>query len=231
MILKEIETLLENKSPLESLVILSERFKDKIAFSTSFSLEDQVITDMIFTNNLPIRIFTLDTGRLFEETYKVLNRTREKYNKEIDVYFPENNEVEALMRTKGAYSFYESVDNRKECCRIRKVNPLKRALQNTDCWITGLRGGQSESRGGLSLLQWDEGFGLLKYNPLLDWALDEVNQYLSTKNVPYNILYDRNFLSIGCSPCTRALREGEDIRAGRWWWEDTTKKECGLHER
>jgi len=227
---KHIIEQLNGLSLSESLVFLSENFK-QITFSTSLGLEDQVITHHIFSQNLPIRVFTLDTGRMFNESYKVLDSTRERYKKEIEVYFPKHDATEKLMQTKGAFSFYESVENRKECCFIRKVEPLKRALQNTEIWITGLRAEQSENRQSIEIAEWDEGNQLIKIHPLMHWTLDEVKAEIKKLNIPYNILHDKGFVSIGCAPCTRAIREGEDFRAGRWWWEDKSKKECGLHEK
>ena len=228
--IKELTKQIENKTIIEQLQFLSKEFKGKIAFSTSFGQEDQVITDIIFKNNINIDVFTLDTGRFFEETYKVWNKTSEKYNKKITVYFPDREEVETLVNEKGIYSFYESVENRKECCNIRKVKPLKRALKNVDLWITGLRAEQSQARQELEYFSFEESFNLTKFNPLKDWSLSKVVDYLKDNAVPYNTLHDKGFISIGCSPCTRAIKKDEDIRAGRWWWEDKSKKECGLHE-
>ncbi|MBN1251679.1 MAG: phosphoadenylyl-sulfate reductase [Bacteroidales bacterium] len=228
--IEELTKEISEKSIVEQLKYLSDKFKGKIAFSTSFGQEDQVITDIIFKNDIDIEVFTLDTGRFFEETYKVWNKTIEKYNKKITVYFPDKEEVERLVSEKGPYSFYESIENRKECCNIRKVNPLKRALGNVDLWITGLRAEQSEARLELEYFSFEESFKLTKFNPLKDWTISEVVEYLKVNSVPYNILHDKGFISIGCSPCTRAIKEGEDIRAGRWWWEDKSKKECGLHD-
>ncbi len=226
----ELTQQINNKSILEQLQFLSEEFAGKIAFSTSFGQEDQVITDLIFSNNIPINVFTLDTGRFFEETYKVWNKTQEKYNRAIYVYFPNKDEVENMVSEKGPYSFYESLENRKECCNIRKVLPLKRALQGIDLWITGLRAEQSQARTELEFLSFDESFNATKFNPLKDWSLTEVIDYLHEHNVPYNSLHDKGFISIGCSPCTRAINKGDNIRAGRWWWEGKSKKECGLHD-
>jgi phosphoadenosine phosphosulfate reductase len=224
-----LEKELKDKSVKEQLIHLSEKFKDKIAFSTSFGQEDQVIVDIIFKNNMPIRVFTLDTGRMFEETYRLWNLTEKKYEKKILTYFPDKAEVETMVNKKGIYSFYESVENRQECCNIRKVKPLKRALENTDLWITGLRAQQSVTRTELNLLEFSEAYSVIKFNPLLNWSLEDVTAYLKSNNVPYNELHDIGFISIGCSPCTRAIQPGEDIRAGRWWWESKDKKECGLH--
>ena len=204
-------------------------FPSQVAFSTSLSWEDQIITDAIFSQNLPIRVFTLDTGRLFPETYSVLNATRGRYNKEIEVYFPETKKVEELVSTKGPISFYESLENRKECCFIRKVEPLNRALRGVSVWITGLRSEHSENRQNLSMVEWDSDREIIKVNPLINWTLDDVKAEIRTKNIPSNVLQDHGFISLGCQPCTRAVKEGENFRAGRWWWEDSTKKECGLH--
>ncbi|MBN1820104.1 MAG: phosphoadenylyl-sulfate reductase [Prolixibacteraceae bacterium] len=211
------------------LQTLSRQYNNASVFTTSFGYEDQVITDMIFRNNIPITVVTLDTGRMFEETYKVFARTLEKYKQEIKVYFPDKSTVENLLNTKGPISFYESLENRKECCHIRKVEPLGRALKGHECWITGLRASQSENRSNLNLFEWDPGFKIIKCNPLLNWSLDDVKKYINEYNVPYNALHDRGFVSIGCEPCTRAIKSGEDFRAGRWWWEQSSGKECGLH--
>ncbi len=211
------------------LKAVADKFGNKAAFSTSLSWEDQVITHYIFSNDLPIRVFTLDTGRLFPETYSVLNRTRERYKKEIEVFFPDFKNVQELVTKKGPNSFYESLENRKECCFIRKVEPLNRALEGVECWITGLRAEHSENRKDLAIVEQDVQRGIVKVNPILNWSLDEVKQIINKFNIPYNSLHDKGFVSIGCQPCTRAVKEGEDFRAGRWWWEDTSKKECGLH--
>ena len=199
-----------------------------IAFSTSLGQEDQVLTDVIFKNNHPIKVFTLDTGRLFEQTYDVLDKTQKKYKKSISSFAPDNNELEKLLDSKGPYSFYDSIENRKECCSIRKINPLQKALKGVDLWITGLRSSQSNSRSTLSFFSYDDAFGLPKFNPLVNWTLEEVENYLEQNNVPQNSLHKKGFVSIGCEPCTRAVKPGEDIRSGRWWWEES-KKECGLH--
>ncbi len=228
---KQILEKIEGKTIEEQLRILADDFKGQIVFSTSFGQEDQVITDYIFRNDINIKVFSLDTGRLFEETYKVLQRTSRKYKKKIDVYFPDYQKVQELMTNKGPYSFYESVENRKECCRIRKVAPLTKALSNNMLWITGLRAEQSEARTSLPLISWDNHFKLYKFNPLKDWSLEQVVDYLNKYNIPYNALHDKGFVSIGCEPCTRAIKPGEHIRQGRWWWEDNSKKECGLHAR
>jgi phosphoadenosine phosphosulfate reductase len=220
---------LKGKSIVEKLQVLVENHTGKVIFTTSFGYEDQVITDLIFRNNFAVEVITLDTGRMFEETYKVFRSTREKYGKPIKTYFPPAEKVEQLLKEKGPFSFYESLENRKECCFIRKVIPLKRALNGNEIWITGLRASQSENRSDMKEFEWDEGNQIVKYNPLLDWSLEEVKEYVKKNNVPYNILHDRGFVSIGCEPCTRAIKPGEDFRAGRWWWEQNSGKECGLH--
>lgn len=205
-----------------------ENFKTP-AFSTSFGLEDQVLTHHIFSHKHPIKVFTLDTGRLFEETYEVFNATQRKYDLPIITYFPEYHDIEKLLYTKGPFSFYNSVEDRKECCHLRKVKPLQRSLQGVDLWITGLRAEQSNTRQQLSMFQYDDAFGLIKFNPLAYWTLESVETYIKEHKVPQNKLHRKGYLSIGCAPCTRAIRPGEDIRAGRWWWE-SSKKECGLHQ-
>jgi phosphoadenosine phosphosulfate reductase len=235
MDLQEIAGQLNNglrgKSIDEKLRYLSERFPGKVVFTTSFGYEDQVITDMLFSSDIPVQVVTLDTGRMFEETYKVFRSTMEKYGKKIQVYFPSSEKVEKLMTEKGPFSFYESIENRKECCFIRKVLPLKRALEGNLIWITGLRANQSANRNSIPEIEWDEGNQIVKFNPLIDWTLEQVKKYIKENNVPYNVLHDKGFVSIGCEPCTRAVKPGEDFRAGRWWWEQNTGKECGLHEK
>jgi phosphoadenosine phosphosulfate reductase len=171
----------------------------------------------------------LDTGRLFAETYSVWSRTNEKYNTHINAFYPDNKSLETYITDKGPNAFYESVENRKACCFIRKVEPLRRALSGNKIWITGLRAEHSQDRTNLGVIEWDETNQVIKYNPLLHWTTEEVRQYINKNDVPYNPLHDRGFVSIGCAPCTRAIRPGEDFRAGRWWWEDAAKKECGLH--
>ncbi|MDI5888861.1 MULTISPECIES: phosphoadenylyl-sulfate reductase [Flavobacterium] len=214
----------------ETLSFLANEYKDKVVFSTSFGQEDQVITALIGQNNLPINIFTLDTGRLFQETYDVFHKTLKKYKIDIKTYFPEASEVENLLNQKGPNSFYESVENRKECCFIRKVAPLTKALKGNDIWITGLRAEQSENRNDLAFFEYDAHFDIIKFNPLLKWTLEEVQKYIDDNNVPQNTLHKKGFVSIGCAPCTRAIAPGEDIRAGRWSWE-SSHKECGLHQK
>lgn len=228
--LENIKNEIDGLQPVEALALLANKFPGEIVFSTSFGWEDQVITHMIFTNDLPIKIFTLETGRLFPETYYVWNRTMEMYGKPIHAYYPNNELLEQMVNAKGPSSFYESIENRKECCGIRKVEPLNRALSGNKCWVTGIRAEQSANRQFMGNLEWDEQHNLIKFHPIYDWTLDQVKEYIRVHNVPYNTLHDRGFPSIGCQPCTRAVQPGEDFRAGRWWWEDQSKKECGLHE-
>lgn len=228
-----VNTLLEKTAAFsieETLSFLANEYKDKVVFSTSFGQEDQVITALIGQNNLPITIFTLDTGRLFQETYDVFHKTLKKYKTDIKNYFPDTTAVEELLNKKGPNSFYESVENRKECCFIRKVAPLTKALKGNAIWITGLRAEQSENRSDLAFFEYDAHFDIIKFNPLLKWTLEEVQKYIDDNNVPQNTLHKKGFVSIGCAPCTRAIAPGEDIRAGRWSWE-SSHKECGLHQK
>ena len=222
-------TELSGKTIVEKLQYLAEQHPGKVVFTTSFGCEDQVITDFIFKNDIDIKVVTLDTGRIFPETYKVYRSTVERYKKPIKAYFPPTTEVEKLLDEKGPFSFYESLENRKECCYIRKVIPLKRALKDNTIWITGLRASQSNNRSGMMEFEFDEGNNIVKFNPLMNWSLEETIDYVKTNNVPYNVLHDKGFVSIGCEPCTRAINPGDDFRAGRWWWEQGSGKECGLH--
>jgi phosphoadenosine phosphosulfate reductase len=227
-----IPRLLDQLSRLtikEALELLSAEFPGQVVFSTSFSVEDQVIAHHILTDSIPISIFTLDTGRLFAETYSVWSRTNEKYDTKILAYYPDRALLEDYLNERGPNAFYESVVNRKDCCHIRKVEPLRRALGGKAVWVTGLRAEHSPERKDHQLIEWDENNKVIKYNPMLHWNTEEVKDYIDENEVPYNALHDKGFVSIGCAPCTRAIRPGEDFRAGRWWWEDSSKKECGLH--
>lgn len=228
----QLPKLLDQVSRLsipEALELLSSSHPGQVVFSTSFSIEDQVIAHHILSAGLPISIFTLDTGRLFAETYSVWSSTNEKYQTRIQAYYPDRALLEPYLDERGPNAFYESVTNRKDCCHIRKVEPLKRALKGKAVWITGLRAEHSPERKDHGLLEWDEGNRVIKYNPILHWDGEAVKNFIHEHEVPYNILHDRGFVSIGCAPCTRAIKAGEDFRAGRWWWEDDSKKECGLH--
>jgi len=227
--LKELENQLSGESVDGNLKKLSSLFPGKILFTTSFGIEDQVITHKIFSNNLAIKVVTLDTGRLFPQTYEVFSQTISKYGKNINTYFPDYEAVEKMVTEKGPFSFYKSKENRIECCDIRKVMPLNRALHGMECWITGIRGSQSDNRNNLSNLEYDEGKKLFKFHPLFDWSSEDVESYIRDNNIPYNSLHDKGFLSIGCEPCTKAVPKGQDSRSGRWWWENDGSKECGLH--
>ncbi len=228
-IVQDLAKELHGKSAAQVLSLLASRFADAIAFSTSFGWEDQALTHLIFSQDLPIRVFTLDTGRMFSETYSTWQQTLDKYKKPIESFFPNTHRVENLTTTKGIFSFYESVENRQECCAVRKIEPLDRALERMQCWVTGIRGDQSDNRAAMRSVEWDAARNLVKVHPLFDWTLSDVKDFIKNNNIPYNPLHDRGFVSIGCAPCTRAVREGESFRAGRWWWEDASKKECGLH--
>lgn len=229
MQLEELKNLLDRHSIEDQLEKLQSLFPGKILFTTSLGIEDQVVTHKIFKNNLDIKVVTLDTGRLFPQTYDVLSNTIIKYNKIIEVYFPEHEAVEKMVTEKGPLSFYKSVENRKECCRIRKVFPLNRALSGMECWISGIRADQSEDRNQMDWLEYDETKKLFKFYPLFSWSFDDVKNFIKENNVPYNSLHDKGFVSIGCEPCTRAVKPTENFRAGRWWWENDGVKECGLH--
>lgn len=198
-------------------------------FASSLAAEDMVLTDLILRAKLPITIFSLETGRLHAETLGVLDRIRETYDYEVALFRPEPQAVEQYVQIHGLNAFYDSVEMRKECCRIRKVEPLSRALADKKAWITGQRRAQSTTRAALDVQEDDAAHGMQKFNPLADWSEQDVWDYLRENKVPYNPLHDRGYPSIGCEPCTRAIQPGEDVRAGRWWWENPETKECGLH--
>jgi phosphoadenosine phosphosulfate reductase len=231
MITEEIKHQLNGLSIEDQLRRLSSDFQGKIIFTTSLGIEDQVITHLIFKNDINIKVATLDTGRLFPQTYDLLSNTIIRYGKKIDIYFPDNEDVEKMVTEKGPFSFYKSVGNRKECCGIRKVVPLNRALTGMECWISGIRADQSDSRQQMDWLEFDENKKIYKFYPLFKWTFDEVNRFIKENNVPYNSLHDKGYVSIGCEPCTRAIKPDEDFRAGRWWWENDGRKECGLHSK
>jgi phosphoadenosine phosphosulfate reductase len=220
---------LNNKSAEKILEYFINEYNGKVGLASSLGAEDQVLTDMIVKIDKSTKIFTLDTGRVFPETYKVLDETNKKYDINIAIYFPDKSLVEEMVNNKGINLFYDSIENRKLCCNIRKIEPLKRALKDIDVWVTGLRKDQSVTRFFTPLIEWDEGNKVLKVNPLLKWTEKDIWKYIKENNVPYNDLHDNGFPSIGCQPCTRAIEKGEDIRAGRWWWELPEHKECGLH--
>lgn len=224
-----IQQEIQNLTEIQKIEYFCKKFEGSVVFSTSFGMEDQVITDFIFKNNIPVEVFTLDTGRMFPETYTTWDNTIMTYNKQIIPYYPDSYEIEGYVKSNGINAFYNSAELRKECCNIRKVNPLKRALSGKQVWITGLRSEQSPNREQMPEVEWDSVNNIIKFHPILSWKTQDVLDYLRKNGVPYNPLHDKGFLSIGCQPCTRAIKEGEDFRSGRWWWEDKSKKECGLH--
>ena len=228
--ISDLSDKLEGLDISQAIRLLSDTFAGKAVFSTSFSLEDQVISHAILENKIPVDIFTLDTGRIFTETYSVWNSTNQRYQTKIKTFTADYKTLQYYLTEKGPNAFYESVENRKQCCHIRKVEPLKRALKGQQLWVTGLRAEHSAARQDLQMLEWDEGHQLIKFHPILHWSTEEVRQFVTKHNIPYNTLQDKGFVSLGCAPCTRAIKPGEDFRAGRWWWEDDSKKECGLHE-
>lgn len=213
----------------EEILARAAAVSDRLVFASSLGQEDQVILDLIARAGLGIPVFTLDTGRLFPETYDLIAASEQKYGLNIQVTFPAAAEVEEMVAGEGINLFRNSVAARKQCCRVRKVNPLRRRLAGSDGWICGLRRDQSPTRTGLHAVEWDADNTMPKFNPLIDWTLEEVQGYLKENSVPYNPLHDQGFISIGCACCTRAVRPGEDARAGRWWWEEPEHKECGLH--
>ncbi|MHB1462476.1 MAG: phosphoadenylyl-sulfate reductase [Armatimonadota bacterium] len=226
----ELNTSFKTATAQEVVSWAVSEFGDRVTLASSFGAEDVALIDILSKVTKSPRLFFLDTGRLHQQTYDVVDRIRRKYGLSIEVYFPKTKAAERLVRVKGANSFYDSVENRKECCYVRKVEPLARALAHADAWITGLRSSQSQTRTELAKIELDEGHdGILKINPLAEWSEDQVWDYIRVHDVPYNKLHDQGFPSIGCASCTRAIKPGEDLRAGRWWWESPEHKECGLH--
>lgn len=220
---------LQGKSPEDVLAWALEKFHPRVSLASSFGAEDVVVTDMLTRIRPDARVFTLDTGRLPQETYEVMASIQHKYPQlQLDIMFPQTEVVQKMVQEKGVNLFYDSVDNRKECCYVRKIEPLNRALAGLDAWITGLRRDQTANRADMQVVELDEARGLLKINPLIDWTNEQVWAYIRENYVPYNALHDQNYPSIGCAPCTRAIAAGEDLRAGRWWWEQNNQ-ECGLH--
>jgi phosphoadenosine phosphosulfate reductase len=230
-IFNELIQRFEGKSYDEVLCGFLYEYRNRIVLSSSLGAEDQVLTDMIVKIAPATRIFTLDTGRLFYETYDLMEKTCLRYKIKIEVYFPNYEQVETMVAQKGINLFYQSVENRKECCHIRKILPLKRAFSGSEVWICGLRRDQSVTRSDNQMIEWDEANKMVKINPLIDWTEKQVWEYIKENNVPYNSLHDKGYPSIGCQPCTREVFPGEGVRAGRWWWENADGKECGLHNR
>jgi phosphoadenosine phosphosulfate reductase len=229
-VVDKLNSLLDSKPAEEVLDYMYNSFNGKIGFSTSMGLEDQVITHMLTSISKSPYIFTLDTGRLFPETYDLIDLTSKKYDITINVFFPNAERVQEMVNSKGVNLFYDSIENRQLCCFVRKLEPLKRAFSGLDAWISGIRKGQSSTRKDMKTIEWDTKNEIIKVNPLINWTESQVKEYINQHQVPYNKLHDKGFPSIGCQPCTRAVLEGEDIRAGRWWWENPDTRECGLHK-
>ena len=225
-----VDALNQQYTTTESILRYAvDTYGDGLCLASSLGAEDQVLTDMLCAISNPVHIVVLDTGRLHQETYDVMANSAQKYGIQYDVYTPDTEALEAMLRQHGPNHFYQQVAHRKQCCRIRKVDPLNRALSNYQAWITGVRRAQSMNRALMNHFEWDESHGMLKINPLAMWSQSDVWDYIKRYDVPYNVLHDRGFPSIGCEPCTRSVNEGDDPRSGRWWWEDAEKKECGLH--
>lgn len=229
--IQEWNDILDKVSAEEVMAFFGREFGNAVCLSSSMGVEDQVLTDMLVRMNHPGKIITLDTGRLFPETLDLIDRTNKHYGINIEVFFPDYHDVQEMVAEKGINLFYESIGNRKLCCHMRKVEPLKRSMEGMKAWITGIRKDQTLDRFNTRLVEWDEGFQVVKVNPLYRWTEKRVWEYVQEHDVPYSELYDNGYRSIGCQPCTRAVRKDEDPRAGRWWWEDQGHKECGLHIR
>ncbi len=229
--INELNENFKNANPESVLQYFLKEHKNKIALASSMGAEDQVLTYMIANIDKSCRIFTLDTGRVFPETYSTIERTKLQYGIDISIYFPDTSAVEEMVNEKGVNLFYESVENRKRCCNVRKMEPLRRAFKGLDVWICGLRKEQAVTRKDTQMIEWDSDNQLVKLNPLINWTEKEVWDLIRKNGIPYNKLHDKGFPSIGCQPCTRAVNSGEDVRAGRWWWENPETKECGLHAK
>jgi len=228
---EELNNKFKNAKPQEVIEFLLNDDTKSVALSSSFGAEDQVLTHMMLMHNKNANIFTLDTGRLPYETYEVMDSTNLKYGIKVNVFFPKNKNVEKLYKTQGINGFYESIEKRKNCCFTRKIEPLQRALKDVDIWVTGLRASQSVTREDMPLFEYDDTFKVIKVNPLIEFSEEDVWEYIKENNVPFNKLHKQGYPSIGCAPCTRPVKAGEDIRSGRWWWENPEHKECGLHAK
>ena len=227
---KSLNREFEQSSPEDILAWTSQNLGSSVALATSFQVQGMVLVDMFAKTDPEARIFTLDTGRLHSHTYDAMEKTREKYGIDIEVLFPDRSEVEEMVTSRGVNLFYKSIENRRLCCQVRKTNPLNGFLKTLDGWITSIRADQTEQRADSSKFEIDYLHGkMLKINPILDWTTDQVWDYIRKNDVPYNKLHDMGYPSIGCAPCTRAIEKGEDPRAGRWWWERGSDKECGIH--
>ncbi len=229
--IKALNEKLAQAGAVELITYFLKEYKGEIALSSSLGLEDQVLTEMVCSIDKNTKIFTLDTGRLFPETYDLIDRTNKKYGILLQVYFPEAGKVEEMVKSRGINLFYNSIEDRKACCHVRKIVPLRRAFSGLAVWICGLRRDQSVTRAAMQPIEWDEVNGLIKLNPLIDWTEEQVKTYIRDHKIPYNPLHDKGYPSIGCQPCTRAVMPGEDLRAGRWWWESPDSRECGLHKK
>lgn len=229
--IKDLNKKFEGATAQEIISYFTKEYKGAIALASSLGAEDQVLTEMVTSIDKECKIFTLDTGRLFPESYDLIHRTNSKYGIKMEIFFPDNQRVEKMVNVKGINLFFESIENRKECCNIRKIEPLMRAFKGLKVWICGLRRDQSVTRQDMNVVEWDSNNNLLKINPLINWSESETWDYIKDSGIPYNTLHDKNYPSIGCQPCTRAILEGEDVRAGRWYWESPDTKECGLHKR
>lgn len=228
---KKLNELLKDKHPVEIVSFFNHQYKGNIALSSSLGAEDQVLTNIVSSMDKSIRIFTLDTGRLFPETYALIENTNAHYDIKIEVYFPDKQKVEEMVKQKGVNLFYRSIENRKLCCAIRKTDSLKRALEGVEIWLTGIRKDQSVTRFYNQVVEWDSENHLIKVNPLLNWTYHDVWDYIKKHDIPYNPLHDKGYKSIGCLPCTKPVKHDQDERAGRWWWEEPENKECGIHNR
>ena len=225
----ELNGKLQDKPAEDVIRYFLDKYPNKVTLGSSLGAEDQVLLDMMSKCCKKFSVFTLDTGRLFPETYDLIDVTNKKYGMAIKVFFPDSRQVEEMINSKGINLFYDSIENRKLCCHIRKIEPLKKALPGNDVWMTGLRKDQSLNRFFTKRVEWDNNHNIIKVNPLLNWTEKDVWTYIKQHDVPYNPLHDKGFPSIGCQPCTRAIKTGEDFRAGRWWWEAPEHNECGLH--
>jgi len=231
-IITELKAKAQGLKAEEVVRLAYETFGSRVNFASSLGEEDQVLTDMIARSAPKVEVFTLDTGRLFQETYQLIEKTQKRYPQvSFKIYYPQTQDVQNMVAAKGINLFYESVENRKLCCGIRKVEPLQRALKNVDAWICGLRKAQSVTRSALEVVEWDDANKKIKISPLWNWSLEQVREYIKLNKIDINALHAKGFASIGCAPCTRAIKDGEDVRAGRWWWEQPEQKECGLHNR
>ncbi|MCB1141537.1 MAG: phosphoadenylyl-sulfate reductase [Leptospiraceae bacterium] len=231
LLIQKLNDSIQEKDPFEVIAEIQMEYKNDVVFTSSLGIEDQVVLDLLIKNKYDFKLITLDTGRLYNETYNLIEKSERVLKKKFEIYFPHFETLESFIKEKGINSFYDSIENRKECCRIRKILPLGRALHRAKFWVTGLRREQDLSRSEIQFAEWDEKFNLIKLNPLLNWTEEKVWNHIKINNIPYNPLHDQGFPSIGCAPCTRAILPGESIRAGRWWWENQNQKECGLHTK